>query len=177
MQSAPEVAFTIWAAILQWSEAFNVERKRIFDQVTPSLLGFSSGSDGFNDWARMRVGVLLPPDFSPDDWLHLLIELAPASRIESASFAIPAYLGEKNNLLVRAFLAAIRKVGGNPGFVLKTGTADLNIVAPAWGCPAVAYGPGDSTLDHTPNEHLSLGEYANSVKVLQTVLLQLCTCK
>jgi LysW-gamma-L-lysine carboxypeptidase len=57
--------------------------------------------------------------------------------------------------------------------VLKTGTADLNIVAPAWGCPAVAYGPGDSALDHTPNEHISLAEYSRAVKVLVAVLKQL----
>ena len=75
--------------------------------------------------------------------------------------------------LVRAFLAGIRAAGGQPGFVLKTGTADLNIIAPVWDCPALAYGPGDSTLDHTPNEHLSLEEYQHSVDVLQSVLKRL----
>jgi LysW-gamma-L-lysine carboxypeptidase len=67
-----------------------------------------------------------------------------------------------------------RRAGGQPGFVLKTGTADLNIVAPAWGCPAVAYGPGDSTLDHTPDEHLPLEEYRNAVEVIRSVLKRLC---
>ena len=47
--------------------------------------------------------------------------------------------------------------------LLKTGTADLNIVAPAWGCPALAYGPGDASLDHTPNEHIHLSEFLKSV--------------
>ena len=75
---------------------------------------------------------------------------------------------------MRAFLAGIRSVGGQPGFVLKTGTADLNIVAPVWGCPAAAYGPGDSALDHTPNEHISLDEFKRSISVLQFVLKQLC---
>ena len=37
-----------------------------------------------------------------------------------------------------------------PGFVVKTGTSDMNVVAPIWQCPIVAYGPGDSALDHTP---------------------------
>ena len=49
----------------------------------------------------------------------------------------------------------------------------MNIVAPVWQCPAVAYGPGDSSLDHTPNEHLSLDEYNQSVQVLTNTLLTL----
>ena len=59
---------------------------------------------------------------------------------------------------------------GTPRFVYKTGTADLNVVAPVWRCPAVAYGPGDSALDHTPNEHISLDEYGRAVDVLAQTL-------
>jgi LysW-gamma-L-lysine carboxypeptidase len=64
-------------------------------------------------------------------------------------------------------------LGGKPGFVVKTGTADLNIVAPVWNCPAVAYGPGDSSLDHTPDEHIVLEEYQKAVNVLAEVLRRL----
>lgn len=39
-------------------------------------------------------------------------------------------------------------------------------VAPVWKCPIVAYGPGDSALDHTPNEHLPLDEYWKAVNVI-----------
>jgi LysW-gamma-L-lysine carboxypeptidase len=56
------------------------------------------------------------------------------------------------------------------GFVLKTGTSDMNVVGPAWQCPIVAYGPGDSALDHTPNEHLPLDEYWKAVKVIEQTL-------
>jgi LysW-gamma-L-lysine carboxypeptidase len=34
----------------------------------------------------------------------------------------------------------------------------------------VAYGPGDSALDHTPDERLDLAEYRQSVDVLKGVL-------
>jgi LysW-gamma-L-lysine carboxypeptidase len=60
-----------------------------------------------------------------------------------------------------------------PRFVYKTGTADLNIVAPAWKCPAVVYGPGDSALDHTPNEHIRLEDYRKAVDVLSATLEKL----
>jgi LysW-gamma-L-lysine carboxypeptidase len=87
--------------------------------------------------------------------------------------AEPPYRGDKSNPLVRAFLAAIRAQGGEPGFKLKTGTADMNILAPAWGCPCVAYGPGDSALDHTPDEHILLSEYHRAIAVLDAVLRRL----
>ncbi len=54
--------------------------------------------------------------------------------------------------------------------MVKTGTSDMNVVAPVWGCPIVAYGPGDSTLDHTPNEHLPLHDYWQAVLVLEQAL-------
>ena len=76
---------------------------------------------------------------------------------------------------MRAFLPAIRKAGGTPGFTVKTGTSDMNLVAPAWGTPILAYGPGDSNLDHTPNEHILLIEYQRAVGVLTDVLLSLAS--
>jgi LysW-gamma-L-lysine carboxypeptidase len=51
----------------------------------------------------------------------------------------------------------------------------LNIVAPVWQCPAVVYGPGDSALDHTPDEHLNLDDYQKAVEVLSAALLNLAT--
>jgi LysW-gamma-L-lysine carboxypeptidase len=35
---------------------------------------------------------------------------------------------------------------------------------------AIAYGPGDSSLDHTPNEHLDIMEYKKSVVVIKSAL-------
>ena len=87
----------------------------------------------------------------------------------------PAWRGDRSNPLVRSFLAAVREVAPAEklGFVLKTGTSDMNVVGPAWGCPIVAYGPGDSSLDHTPHEHLPLDEYWQAVLVLEGALRNL----
>jgi LysW-gamma-L-lysine carboxypeptidase len=46
----------------------------------------------------------------------------------------------------------------------------MTILAPAWGCPMVAYGPGDSRYDHTPMERLSLADFTRSITVLRRVL-------
>lgn len=83
---------------------------------------------------------------------------------------IPAYRCDKNTLLVRALLAGVRSVGGTPKFKTKTGTADMNVVGPVWQCPMAAYGPGDSALDHTPNEHISIAEYLQAVTALTAAL-------
>jgi LysW-gamma-L-lysine carboxypeptidase len=172
-ESASQTAFAVWDKLRQWAGTVNAGRPRTFDQVLLSLRGLSSGQDGFQEWASFRVGARLPLDISPSDWYGLLAELVPGESIQPSGYAMPAYRGDKNTPLVRAFLTGIRQNGGKPGFVLKTGTADLNLVAPAWGCPALAYGPGDSSLDHTPDEHISLGEYRQAVDVLQYVLAQL----
>jgi LysW-gamma-L-lysine carboxypeptidase len=34
----------------------------------------------------------------------------------------------------------------------------------------VAYGPGDSNLDHTPDEHIQVSEYLRSIEVLGQAL-------
>ena len=49
----------------------------------------------------------------------------------------------------------------------------MNVVGPAWGCPIAAYGPGDSALDHTPEEHIDLDEYQAAIGVLASALARL----
>ncbi|MGH2605388.1 MAG: M20/M25/M40 family metallo-hydrolase, partial [Anaerolineales bacterium] len=169
-ETAPEAALAFWQAVNKRAQERNRGRTRIFDQVSPSLRAWDSGDDGFESWARLDMGARLPPGVRSEEWLAELRGLDEAVEIDADGFAVPAYRGEKNSRLVRAFLRAIRAHGGQPSFVLKTGTADLNIVAPAWGCPALAYGPGDSTLDHTPDEHILLSEYGRAVGVLAEVL-------
>jgi LysW-gamma-L-lysine carboxypeptidase len=177
-ESACEAAVKAWEAIIRLASDFSVNRSRSFDQVLPTLRGMDSGSNGFEEWASLQIGTRLPLDLTPQQWYSTLENLPTLKStlgisFEKIGFPIPAFQGEKNNPLVRAFLKAIRSAGGQPGFVLKTGTADLNIIAPYWGCPALAYGPGDSTLDHTPDEHLSIEEYRQAVEVLRSVLEQL----
>lgn len=168
--TASEAAVEAWLNIKAFVDSFNVDRQRAFDKLLLTLRSMESGSDEFEQWARLKVGVRLPVDVPPEDWYAKLTEVAREAVVEPVGFAIPAWVCEKNTPLVRTFLSAIRSQGGEPRFVYKTGTADLNIVAPAWKCPVVVYGPGDSRLDHTPDEHIELGEYTKAVRVLSEVL-------
>ncbi len=169
---ACDTAILIWDELRKAAQAFNQGRERVFDKVTLGLRAMESGGEGLEDRATLTANCRLPESVQPESWLE---EIGAISQRHGADCRvdgdpIAAYRAEKNTPLVRAFLGAIRNQGGKPGFLVKSGTADLNIVAPAWGCPAVVYGPGDSSLDHTPNEHISLEEYRRAVAVLGDVL-------
>ena len=188
-QTAAEAAVEAWLKVKAYVNSFNMDKQKMFDQLLLTLRGIESDSDDFEQWARLKVGVRLPVEVSPEDWYEKLSEplrvFAEQGRkekdaaetlrvfIERTGFAVPAWKCEKNTPLVRAFLSGIRSQGGEPRFVYKTGTADLNIVAPVWKCPSAVYGPGDSSLDHTPHEHLDLEDYRKAVNVLTEVLSRL----
>jgi len=169
-ESACETAVNHWLRVKSFAESFNSGRVKNFERLLLTLRGMQSGADGFEQWARLSIGARLPVDLPPQEWYARLAEITLTALIEPRGFAVPAWQSEKNSPLVRALLSGIRACGGAPSFVYKTGTADLNIVAPVWGCPAVVYGPGDSALDHTPDEHISLEEYVQSVSVLTNAL-------
>lgn len=171
--TAPEAAVEAWLKIKEYVDAFNAGKPKAFDKLLLTLRGMESGAHDFEQWARLQIGVRLPLDVAPVDWYQTLKELASEAEIEPIGYAVPAWQCEKNTKLVRSFLHGIRSQGGEPCFVYKTGTADLNIVAPVWKCPAVVYGPGDSSLDHTPNEHISLEDYSKAVQVLSGALSKL----
>ena len=171
-QTAAEAAVEAWLKIKAYADAFNLNKQKSFDKLLLTLRGMESDSNNFEQWAKLKIGVRLPVDVSPEDWYGKLNEVVGDSHlcVEPIGFAVPAWRGAKNNPLVRFFLKGIRSEGGEPRFVYKTGTADSNIVAPEWGCPTVVYGPGDSLQDHTPTESISLEDYKKAVNVLSTVL-------
>jgi LysW-gamma-L-lysine carboxypeptidase len=71
--------------------------------------------------------------------------------------------------MARAFVKSLREGGSRPVLLLKGGTADFNLAA-RWDCPMVAYGPGDSRLDHSADERLDMVELDRSVEVMARAL-------
>lgn len=164
-----------WQQIASWADAQNSGVERYFDQVMVSLRSINTESDNFCDTVRMTVGFRLPTRWTPEAVFDAVSRFAPAGSDLRPYSMEYAYQGERNNALVRGMMAAIRGQGGQPGFVLKTGTSDMNVVGAKWDCPIIAYGPGDSNLDHTPNEHLLLDEYALAVATLRDFIGHLST--
>jgi [amino group carrier protein]-lysine/ornithine hydrolase len=170
-ESVCEAAVCYWNEIVAWCTGLNADIPAVFSQLTPTLRGMGSETDGFTDTAWLKLNLRLPPRIGVAQVIERL-EAQRGDGVLEFGDAIEAYRAEKNTPLVRAFLGAIRGEGGDPAFTVKTGTSDMNLVAPGWGCQTVAYGPGDSNLDHTPGEHVSLEEYQKSIRVLARVLEQ-----
>lgn len=170
---ACEVAAAFWQAAQQATERENAGRPAaIFERLQPSLRGMRSGGDGLVETAELDLGFRLPTGFDIAAWEATLRGLAGEATLTFSGHEAAVRV-EKNTPLARAFLAAIRDEGGEPRFAVKTGTADLNVVAARWRCPMLAYGPGDAALDHTPHEHIDLEEYRRAIRVLSGVLAAL----
>ncbi len=174
--TAPQVAIDFWNRVSRHADEFNAGRTGEFDRLETKLRAINSSSDGLYDTVAMRMGFRLPPGLEGEQLTGQLLELAHAEVAGDAEVnletiePLSAFRTDKNSPLVRAFLPAIRAEGGKPRFKVKTGTADMNIVGPVWGCPIIAYGPGDSKLDHTPQERLELDEYLRAIRVLAATL-------
>jgi LysW-gamma-L-lysine carboxypeptidase len=170
--SVCEEAVAFWQRVSDDAAAYNTGRSRMFDQLSPSLRSINSQGDGFSETVRLTIGFRLPDQIDIDDLQSGLIDLARGASLRFRGRE-RAYRASKNTSLARAFIRAIRAAGGQPRFTVKSGTSDMNVVGPIWKCPILAYGPGDSCLDHTPHEHVDLDEYHRAIAVLEDVLADL----
>lgn len=170
-EAVAEQAVGFWNRLTVEAGAFNatVAMAGTFDTLTPTLRAINTTSDGITDEAIMAIGVRLPPGFEVDAFLARLRHLAAEAEL-TVEGVQEAYRSPKRSPLVPPFLRAIRAEAGNPRFTVKLGTSDMTVVGPAWHCPIVAYGPGDASLDHTPEERIELAEYGRAINVLTRVL-------
>ena len=69
-------------------------------------------------------------------------------------------------------VSSMRECALAPRYVKKSGSADMNITVHA-GIPTIAYGPGDSALDHTPNEVVEIADYKRAIAVIRGAVASL----
>lgn len=167
--TAAEEAVVIWNEVEAWAAELNRERERIFERVQMTLQSIGSEEDGLEQRCRLTVGLRLPPWLQPESAREALAARLPGDHEYQFSGAERPYRGPRDTRLTRVFRTAIREQGGTPRFKLKTGTSDMNVVTPSWDVPVLAYGPGDSSLDHTPNEHVGIDDLTSATEVLATV--------
>ncbi len=84
---------------------------------------------------------------------------------------IQGFRAPKDSKVALALKQAHREVvGGYPTFLRKAGTNFMVFLADKFQIPVVSYGPGDSSLGHTPNEHIIIDEYLKTIDVLEELI-------
>jgi len=164
-----EEALALWERVRE-SVTSRASATRSFDRLDCRLEGIEAGiGDGLVERARLRIGYRVPPGTDPG---ALEAAAAGLAQKNGETRVVVTTQGREDPVrtprtspLARAFARAIAAAGGEATFKEKSGTSDMNILFPAWGCPMVAYGPGDSRYDHTPIERLSISDFTRSITV------------
>lgn len=134
-----------------------------FDRVQARLDSVQTRDDGLEMTVTARWQLRLPPGMEPVDAEAVVNSCVGDVHVEES---LPAVVGSRRGPLVAAFSAAIRAAGMTPVPKRKTGTSDLNVIAPRINdAPFIAYGPGDSGLDHAPEEQIALDDVDAAVGV------------
>lgn len=170
-ETVGELGVLFWNTLLAEIQQINgvVEG---FNSVGTSLRSINTSTDGLYDTVEMSIGIRLPPSVPSAQVLAIIESIRDTGEVELHGVQ-EGYSTDRKNPMTPPFLRAIRAQGGNPRFTRKLGTADMTVVGPVWQCPIVAYGPGDASLDHTPEERIDLDDYLRAVRILTSVLNEL----
>ncbi len=167
--TAVEAAAAFWTDLSR-----HLELEDRFDALQGHLLALDTETNGLVDRVAGKFHLRIPPGTAPDQLARRVEAFAPDGVVlEWGERQAPAVASHRTTL-VAALLEAIRSDGGTPRLLRKTGTADFNHLAERFpGVPIAAYGPGDSSLDHTPRERLKIEEFQAAIRILSRVVHRL----
>ena len=182
-ENALEKAYELWGQI---KNSFPPVEKQDspFNMVSTCLTKISGGQANsvIPFEAEMFLDVRVPPQFTTKQVYDDIKKVVDQYKESNPKVAVKVttvdsvepFEVDKSSPLVRALSISIRRVIGKPATVLrKTGTGDMNILGKAMNVPIVTYGPGDSHLDHTIDEHIVIDEYLNGIQVYKETILKL----
>jgi [amino group carrier protein]-lysine/ornithine hydrolase len=165
-QKASEIAAAFWHEALDviGPDASHAR----FDRPAVTLCGISG------DIARAvaEISYRTPPGFDTERLVAALSARAGGGRLDVVN-DVAAVRADRRDPVARALSAGIRLVGGTPTPKVKTATSDMNTLAEVWTMPMAAYGPGNSDLDHSADEHILVDEFRRGVEVLATAIDEL----
>lgn len=124
--------------------------------------------------AELEISVRTPVGFDQDGFVTDLRNRAHGGTVDVLN-GVAAVRVERRSPVVHALSAGIRRVGGVPRPTVKTATSDMNTLAEFWDIPMATYGPGDSALDHSDEEHILTDDYLRGIAVLSAALRELTT--
>ena len=129
-----------------------------------------------------HLDLRIPPKVSVQEVFDEIGKIIKQYEVENPNVSVGAEVlcqtnpveADPRSPLVRSLSWAIRRVRKRtPTLLKKTGTSDMNEFAEVIKIPMAAYGPGDSRLDHTPNENIDLKEYLDAIECLYEALKKL----
>ncbi len=180
--NALEKVYEIW---LQIKKAFPQDSKATpFNSITACLTKICGGQANsvIPFESEAYVDIRVPPHFTSKHVFDKVLNVIERYETANPSVKVRATMRDsvepfevdKVSPLVHAFSSSIRKVLNKPATLLrKTGTGDMNILGKAMVIPIVTYGPGDSHLDHTLEEHIVISEYLDSIQVFKETIMKL----
>lgn len=182
-ENALEKAYELWSQIKNSYPPLE-KQESPFYAVTACLTKVSGGraTSVIPFESEMYIDIRVPLPFTTaqvfDQTRKVIAQYKTANpKVEvkaSIEDTVEPFEVNKGSPLVHALSSSIRKVLNKPATLLrKTGTGDMNILGHAMNMPIVTYGPGDSHLDHTLDEHIVISEYLDSIKVYKEALLKL----
>ncbi len=182
-ENALEKAFELWHQIQNSFPPVETQ-KSPFYAVTTCLTKMSGGTANsvIPFESEIHIDLRIPPHRTSAQVFNETRKVIEKYEAENPKVLVKVEVEDSNepfevnksSPLVKALSASIRKVMNTPAKLLrKTGTGDMNILGRAMNAPIVTYGPGDSHLDHTKDEHIIISEYLASIEVYKKTLLKL----
>ncbi|MHA1275871.1 MAG: M20/M25/M40 family metallo-hydrolase [Candidatus Helarchaeota archaeon] len=151
--------------------------KTTFFSVEPNITVIQGGktTNSLPDSCELDIDIRFPPGITIKQILHqvdlLITSFHQKTKIQIKSEVlsrIEGFRAEKSTKIAITLKQAIEEtLKKEAKFLRKSGTNFMSIIAQRFQIPVVSYGPGDSTLDHTPNEHIDLAEYQQSIEVIK----------
>lgn len=180
--NAIETAFKLWDNIVNKIEHY--EETSYFNSVVPCLTSIHGGQfeNVVPNKCEMRFDIRFPPKYTSHSLFGEITSCINNFKTQNEDVEIDINLisaseaieTDKRSDLMKAFKKAIRTVlKKHPRLIRKTGSSDMNEIGAQMQIPIVAYGPGDSKLDHSANEFIAIEEFLRSIEVLKEVVLDI----
>ncbi len=171
------IAINFWKMLYGKMKQKPFVGKTEFFSVEPSITKIQGGkaTNVLPESCEIDIDLRFPPGVSVKQILHevdntvaafhrntkIQIKSEVASRIEGFRIG-------KDTEVAIALKKAIEEVTkGEAKFLRKAGTNFMSIIARKFRIPVISYGPGDSTLDHTDDEHIDIKEFQTSIDILE----------
>ncbi|MFA6035457.1 MAG: M20/M25/M40 family metallo-hydrolase, partial [Candidatus Micrarchaeia archaeon] len=146
-----------------------------FDTVMMNMTSARSmGAGDFNvmpEEFEFAVDIRVPPGKSAYGIAERIMKMAPADIKVKFTEALDGAETDENHPTSRALVKSIRSHGLHPRFVKKLSSSDMNVINSK--VKTVAYGPGDSKLDHTDEERVAVKDYLAAIEIVKDAVREL----